>query len=123
MKIFRELLPVLACITVLAIVLAGVSCKNKMLTQEMAFKEIQSLPEVQEYTAQLREKGSRPYVRQELSDKQSSLMQFSVGESHPTHVIIWKRFSVDTSNGNISIFDIESGEYLPIEEWRTENKR
>lgn len=111
---------ILVCVLIsaFAIVLTGSSCKKKTLTQEMAVKKIQSLPEVQGYTTQLREKDTRPFIKVESSNDKSSSLEFSVGESHPTHTILWNRFSIDKTNGDIFIFNIESGDYIPIEEWR-----
>jgi len=86
------------------------------MTQEKAIKAVQSLEEVQRYTIQLRGKNSRPFIKEESHDDKSA--EFSVGESLPTHTVLWNRFSINKENGNIFIFDIESGDYISIEKWR-----
>ncbi len=109
---------VFATLFIVSIILMDTACKKKMFTQEEALERIQSLPEVQEYTIKLREKNSRPLIRQESSNHQSSIVEFSVGESHPTHMILWNRFLIDRANGKVFIFDIESGDFIPIQQWR-----
>ena len=118
MKVQYKFTFVLPLVFICAIVLIGASCKKKALTQETALKQIQLLPEIQEYTTQLRKRDSRPFIRQEPSNNQSTSIEFSVGESHPTHTILWNRFSIDKTNGEVFIFDVESGDYFTLNEWR-----
>ncbi|MFH0799221.1 MAG: hypothetical protein V2A66_03460 [Pseudomonadota bacterium] len=102
-----------------------ISCAKVSLPETAAFGKVQNLPEVQLFMAKVNKAGNdvRPIIRQEESDASSgNLIEFYVGESHPTHNVLWNRFAVDKTTTQIFVFDAESGEYVSIEDWRNKLK-
>ncbi len=103
-----------------------VSHARTILSEDDALRVIEKLPEVQAFIKEINNAGGgvKPIIRLEggsaAGDKS---FQFYVGESHSTHNVLWKRFAVDKKTSKISVFDIMSGEYVPIGDWRKSQGR
>jgi len=97
----------------------NVSCKRQSVTTDAALKFIQSLAEVMEYSKALKKKGVKPFIRNDISNKEPDKIYFSVGESHETHTVNWNSFAVDKKTGEVFVLDIESGEFIPLQDWRS----
>ena len=108
-------------ITIISIISsAETSCTKRSLTKNEIAKKIQMLPEVQNLSSQLKEQEVSLLIRQESSD--SSFTEFSVGESTSTHMVLWNRFRVDNTNGDVFVFDAERGDYISLAQWRQEKE-
>lgn len=98
-----------------------ISFAQTMLSESAALSMIEKLPEVQAFIKEINNAGGdvKPIIRLESGTAtRDKNFQFYVGESHSTHNVLWKRFAVDKKTSKISVFDIMSGEYVPIGDWR-----
>ncbi|MFA5800340.1 MAG: hypothetical protein WC840_05295 [Candidatus Peribacteraceae bacterium] len=113
-------------IIIFAILLSlfSISCAKGGLTETASFSKIHKLPEVQSFIEKIgRVEGVRPVIRQEESSAENAnLFEYYVGESYPTHSVLWNRFAVDKKTSEVFVFDIESGDYISIEKWREKQK-
>lgn len=98
--------------------------KGGTLSETASLNKIQKLPEVQSFIEKIdKVEGVHPIIRQEDSSAgNSNLFEYYVGELYPTHSVLWNRFVIDKKTSEIFIFDIESGDYISLEHWRTKKQ-
>lgn len=103
--------------------IALMSCAKGPLSETAAFSKIQSVPEIQSFIGKVNRDSIKPIIRQEGSAVNGNdLLEYYIGESHPTHDVLWNRFAINKKTSEIFVFDVESGDYIPLEEWRGKSR-
>lgn len=55
-------------------------------------------------------------------DEAPGVWVFYVGEDHPTHTVRTWTMRVSSFTGEISVWDFDADDFIPLEEWRRLNK-
>lgn len=96
---------------------------TKGSSEKEAQQLLQNLPEVQLFYEELRKQGDDSHVViQNESGTNADQYEFYVGESDSLHAVVWNRFAINKKSKKVFILDVESGEFIPIEEWRQKMK-
>jgi len=120
----RKTLSMFAWMTmVIALSVPATAAAKGALTDEEALSRIEQVPEVHAFILQTaRSKGGvKPFIRPE--EGSPDVFAFCVGESHATHTVTWNRFTVNKKSGAILVLDIETGDVIPLEQWRAKRPR
>ena len=91
------------------------------ITQEQAMDAIYALPEVAQWSARVRKAGAIPTCDTRLEETDSGGVQpylFDLAESRGKRKLLWNRFRVDAVTGKISIYQMVTDEFIPIDLWR-----
>lgn len=119
----NKLLKTIFICTIVSLSISANSCAKSSLSETAALSKIESLPEIQLFVGEVKKSGTdiKPTIRQESVDT-SDLFEYYIGESRPTHDVLWNRFAINKKTAEIFVFDVESGDYIPLGEWRNKQK-
>lgn len=90
----------------------------KGVSQKEARQIVEKIPEVQEFADMLAQHRSRLVIYPEELGENKNLHQFYVGESLGDHTNRWNTFGVDKKSGEIFVFDMMRGKFLPYTQWQ-----
>lgn len=113
--------PMKYMLCILCVVLLS-GCAKGPLTEDKAFEQIRSLPEVVEHSKALRSsnRGIHLIIRHEpdYDALANEYFVYYVGEKHTAHTVFKQRFAVHKKTRDIFVIDPLSGDLIPLGEWR-----
>lgn len=99
-------------------VVSGCSAKTSMTSEAEAMDIIKSRPETMAFAERLEKvENVSIFMKVEGGGSESEAYDIYVGESHPTHTVLWNRFRVNKLTKRVYVYDVGSDTYIPIEQW------